>query len=68
VIYLYTSTDDEGDAVQTFLISAYRSLVREHRARGEHARGMRDPRVAAEHRIARDRSIERGGPGCEYCR
>ena len=43
-------------------------IVREHRNRVSHELELSDPRSAAEHRIAHQRSLDQGGPGCPYCR
>ena len=46
---------------------AWRSRVRERGSRKDHDLAMGDPRVAAEHRLAIDRSRARGDGGCEFC-
>ena len=48
-------------------VRAWRTRVRERGSRRDHDRAMADPRVAAEHRLAIDRSRDSGGPGCEFC-
>jgi hypothetical protein len=44
------------------------SLVHQYLERLEHDRGLEDPRVASEHRIAHSRSLDEGGAGCTLCR
>ncbi|MGA2758219.1 MAG: hypothetical protein ABSF58_12785 [Solirubrobacteraceae bacterium] len=44
------------------------SLVQQYLERLEHDRGLADPRVASEHRIAHSRSLDEGGDGCTFCR
>ena len=39
-------------------------IVREHRNRLSHELELSDPRSAAEHRIAHQRSLDQGGQGC----
>ena len=43
-------------------------IVREHRNRLSHELELSDPRSAAEHRIAHQRSLDQGGNGCPFCR
>lgn len=55
------------------LTRVYRGLsdlpfVREHRNRLSHELELSDPRSAAEHRIAHQRSLDNGGQGCPFCR
>jgi hypothetical protein len=44
-----------------------RSFARELRSRRDHHRGLLDPRVANEHRIADARSRDMGGDRCRFC-
>ena len=37
------------------------------RARREHDRAMRDPRVAHEHQVQVGRAMSRGEVGCDFC-
>jgi hypothetical protein len=48
-------------------LRARRARVRERGSRRDHDRAMADPRVAAEHRLAIDRSRDRGDGGCYFC-
>ena len=48
-------------------LRARRARVRERGSRKDHDLAMGDPRVAAEHRLAIDRSRARGDGGCEFC-
>lgn len=50
-----------------FNLRARRARIRERGSRSEHDRAMSDPRVAADHRAAIDRSRARGGAGCPFC-
>lgn len=47
------------------LIRERRELMSERR---EHDFAMQDPGVANEHALSIDRALERGEPGCVFCR
>lgn len=54
------------------IVRAYRGfldlpIIRVQRERLAHDRELVDPRTVAEHRIAHQRSLDAGGPGCPYC-
>jgi hypothetical protein len=52
------------------LVRVYRDLFDPSRARERrsHATELADPRSAADHRIAHQRSLDHGGEGCPFCR
>jgi hypothetical protein len=68
----HSRSTDQGGIVRQPFIRAYRGLhdlpiMRQRRARFSHDRGLIDPRVATEHRIAHQRALDAGGTGCTFC-
>ena len=61
------SVDRRSRSANALSLRARRARARERGSRRDHDRAMADPRVAAEHRLAIDRSRARGDGGCVFC-